>query len=83
MELGERRARDLGKSREEEKGRDGMVIGDGGRVWMEGKLGRKEGIRMEGVVENGERIGMKRGMLSREGKLMEVGLESEEEGCMD
>ena len=47
---------------------------------MEGKLGRKEGIRMEGVVENGERIGIERRMLTREGKLMEVGLESKGEG---
>ena len=37
MELGERRARDLGKSREEEKGRDGMVSGDGRKIREKGR----------------------------------------------
>ena len=48
--MGGRRGRDLGKSRKGRKDRDGMGDGDGGRLWMEGRLGRKEGLRIEGVA---------------------------------
>ena len=44
--------------------------GEGEGIW--GRVGSRE-----------ERIGIKWGMLSREGELMEVGFGSEGEGCRD